>query len=402
MIVKIERSKGYGNITAPPSKSVSHRMLLAGAFSPQSVIKGIAFSKDITATLDCLKALGADIKQDGDTVTIGGLSLKNIHNNAVLNCNESGSTLRFLLPICMASGKSLTLTGSKRLFERPLSIYEDIAASNKIKWDKKENSITVKGSLTSGDYYIPGNISSQFITGLMYTLPFLDGDSTISVVGGYESKSYVNLTITTLKSFGINISEKDNTYYIKGGQCPKSTLLSVEGDYSNAAFLDALNLLGGQVTVSGLNPNSAQGDKIYKKMFVDMQNKKHLFDLSDCPDLAPVMIALATITGGARFTGTSRLKIKESDRGAAMADELLKFGVPISVEKDSITVHPSELKQPKEVLYGHNDHRIVMSLALLCTVTGGEIEGAEAVQKSYPDFFEDLKKIKIGLSINET
>ena len=315
----------------------------------------------------------------------------------MLDCGESGSTLRFMIPLCMLSGAKITLTGSERLFARNLTIYEEIAKQNGILFEKGNNSLLVCGKLQSGDYKVSGNISSQFISGLLFALPLLDGDSSLQIVGEYESEPYVNLTIKSLNDFGIVIEKSNRTYKIKGGQKYISKNMTVEGDYSNAAFLDGFNLLGGDVTVTGLNPTSLQGDKIYREMYEALKNGEKQFDLSQCPDLAPVMFALSAVFGGAHFTGTARLKIKESDRAAAMAQELCKFGIKVDVGENDVTVHGGELMTPSETLCGHNDHRIVMALSLLCTITGGSISEAESVAKSYPDYFKKIKSLGIEI-----
>ena len=295
----------------------------------------------------------------------------------------------------MLSGEKITLTGSNRLFERDLSIYEEIAGQNDIVFKTKENSLTVCGKLKSGDYKIRGNISSQFISGLLFALPLLEGDSSLLIIGEYESEPYVNLTVKTLNDFGVKIQRCGREYKIKGNQryLPKKT--TVEGDYSNAAFLDGFNLLGGNVRVTGLNSSSLQGDKVYVDMYNDLKSGKRRFDLSNCPDLAPVMFALSAVNGGSCFTGTKRLKIKESDRAVAMKQELLKFGIRLDVGENDVTVHSGILKFPTETLCGHNDHRIVMALSLLCSVVGGSISEAESVAKSYPDYFSKIKSLGI-------
>ena len=394
MIVTINKSKASGVVTAPPSKSMAHRALICGALSSGSSVKNIEYSNDILATLDCIKALGTKVEKLGATVTLGGLNPFE-SGEATLDCRESGSTLRFMIPLCMLSGQKITLTGSSRLFERNLTIYEEIALKNNILFKKQENSVVVCGTLKSGEYKIAGNISSQFISGLLFALPLLDGDSTLEIIGEYESEPYVDLTIKALNDFGVEIKKRGRTYKICGGQKYIQKDLNVEGDYSNAAFLDGFNLLGGSVTVTGLNPTSAQGDKVYKTMFDELKALKKEFDLSNCPDLAPVMFALASVYGGAHFTGTKRLKIKESDRAVAMQQELKKFGIAVDVGENDVTVYDGKLKAPDQMLCGHNDHRIVMALSLLCSVTGGSISEAESVAKSYPDYFEKIKTLGI-------
>lgn len=397
MNIIIEKSTAEGTVSAPPSKSMAHRMLICAALGDGATISNLSPSKDIIATAECLKNLGAAIDLDDSVAKIRGIDHNNINNEINLFCDESGSTLRFLLPICLLLGKRITLCGSTRLFERPLSVYEDICKQQNIYYKKAESSVTVCGKLTAGEYSVPGNISSQFISGLLFALPLLPESSKLIVTENFESASYIDLTLSALSAFGIKIERKDNVFYIDGNQKYKSCDVTVEGDYSNAAFLDAFNFIGGNVKISGLNKNSLQGDRVYIDMFKKLADKNNCFDLSDCPDLAPVMFAMAAYSGGAVFTGTARLKIKESNRAQAMAEELLKFGIESTIEENSVIIHKGELKKPSAPVCGHNDHRIVMALSLLCTVTGGVISGAEAVAKSYPDFFEAIGSLGIKL-----
>ena len=394
MIVTIKKSKAKGIIAAPPSKSMAHRALICGALSGGSEIKNIEYSNDILATLDCLSALGTEICKSDNVIKLGQLD-PFIVKSTTLDCRESGSTLRFMIPLCMLSGSKITLKGSQRLFARNLSIYEEIAKQNDITFEKGEDSLTVCGKLKAGDYKVKGNISSQFISGLLLALPLLEHDSTLEIMGEYESEPYVDLTLKSLDDFGINIEKCGRTYKIKGSQKYVSKDMVVEGDYSNAAFLDGFNLLGGEVAVTGLEDTSLQGDRIYKQMYKALKNGEKQFDLSNCPDLAPVMFALSAVFGGAHFTGTKRLKIKESDRAAAMQAELLKFGIKVDVGENDVTVQDGKLQTPIKTLCGHNDHRIVMALSLLCTLTGGSIDEAESVAKSYPDYFEKIKSLGI-------
>ncbi len=405
MIVRITPSTAFGRIKAPPSKSMAHRLLICGALSGESIIGGISYSKDIEATILCLKALGTDISCQNDTVTAGKLDINKNIEKAMLNCNESGSTLRFLIPLCLLFDREITLTGSERLFQRSLAVYEDICKEQGIYFKQNGNSLTLKGKLKAGKYTVRGDISSQFISGLMFALPLLENDSIIEITGGLESGSYLNLTIKALADFGVRITRYDeNTFYIKGNQTYKSRELKVEGDYSNAAFFDALNLTGGNVAVSNLLKTTAQGDRVYKEIFEEIAKGKPTVDISDCPDLGPILIAVSALKSGAIFNGTHRLKIKESDRGLAMAEELSKFGCKVTLKDNEIIVPKCKLHPPKLPLSSHNDHRIAMALSVLCTVFGGEIYGAEAVSKSFPDFFLRLKSLGIlleELNINE-
>ncbi len=400
MTVTIEKSTACGRVNAPPSKSMSHRYLICAGLSQRSEIGGISFSKDIEATLNGLKALGAKIEITADTVTAGGIDFTGNPISTVIDCNESGSTLRFLIPLCLMFGTDITLRGSERLFQRSLYVYEQICLAQGLKFKKESNSITVKGMLSSGIYKVQGDISSQFISGLMFALSQAEGDSRIEIIGNIESAPYLTMTVKALGKFGVRASREDErTIYIKGNQRCKNRVIRVEGDYSNAAFLDAFNLTGGNVAVRGLSKNTAQGDSIYKQHFSALQAGCPVIDLTDCPDLAPVLMAVAALYNGAVFTGIRRLKIKESDRGQAMKEELEKFGCGVKTEENRITVNKCKLKAPNSILYGHNDHRIVMALAVLASATGGTISGAEAVNKSFPDFFEKIAGLGIKLKV---
>lgn len=400
MIAEIKPGKGRGIMKAPPSKSMAHRLLIGGGLAKgESVIEGISSSEDMKATLDCLAAIGAKYSIEGDKVTITGADIRNIPEGAVLKCRESGSTLRFFIPICLLDGKTFTLTGSEKLLSRPLSVYEDIFKKQGIIFEAETDKITVGGKLKSGTYKIKGNISSQFITGLLFVLPLMEEDSLIQLIPPVESCSYINLTIEALAAYGVEVKWQDEkTLYIKGGQSYKPVHTEVEGDYSNAAFFAALNVLGSEIEMTGLNPNSLQGDKVYEKNFALLGKGTPTINIADCPDLGPILFAVASVKGGGVFTGTRRLKIKESDRATAMADELAKFGVAVTVHEDSVVVYPHDFHAPTEVLDGHNDHRIVMSCAVLSTLTGGTIRGAEASRKSLPDFFDRLKAL--GFEVN--
>lgn len=402
MIAKIEKSTAFGRITAPPSKSMAHRYLICGALSSgKSVIGGLEYSKDIEATLGCLSALGADIEINGDSVAIGGIDINKGIRSSRLFCNESGSTLRFLIPLCLIFDRDITLSGSERLFKRSLEVYEKLCFEQGIPFNQGKDFVSLSGKLQSGKYSVRGDVSSQFISGLMFALPLLQEDSIIDITGAIESGSYLGLTVKALADFGVRVSRNDeNTIYIKGAQTYKKREITVEGDYSNSAFFDAFNLLGGNVMVKGLSKTSAQGDRVYKDIFPQLLKGNPTVDISDCPDLGPILMALAAALNGATFTGTRRLKIKESDRGLAMQSELKKFGCRVDVEENRITVHKCNLQKPQIALEGHNDHRIVMALSVLSTLTGGVIYGAQAVEKSLPDFFESLSSLNVKVAIS--
>ncbi|MBR6903074.1 MAG: 3-phosphoshikimate 1-carboxyvinyltransferase [Clostridia bacterium] len=398
MEVYIKPSVAKGKICAPPSKSVSHRALICAALSGESRVDNLIFSDDILATISGLSALGAQIKVGKDNVIISAPVHKT--PTAQIDCNESGSALRFLLPLSLVFCESVEFTGSKRLFERDLSVYEEIARNQSILFSKNQNKIALCGKLKSGNFSIRGDISSQFVSGLMFALPLLEGDSFIEFTTEVESGPYIDLTVKILLSFGVVITPNKNGYLIKGGQKYKGENITIEGDYSNAAFLDALNLLGGDVKVEGLLPDTAQGDRIYKDYFNTIR-QGGVYDVSSCPDLAPVLFTLAAMFSGACFKGTARLKIKESDRAEAMREELSKLGADILVNENEVIIKKSKLYAPKCPLCSHNDHRIAMALSLILSRYGGRLNGAEAVSKSYPSFFRDIKKLGIEVSIND-
>ena len=399
MKIKIEKGVAEGAILAPPSKSYAHRLLISAALADgESVIVGISESEDMSATLDCVKVLGAEYEREGDTVRIKGAGKRITESSGALKaffCRESGSTLRFMIPIAMLSGDTCEFIGTERLISRGIGVYTEIFAEKGIKAVSAKDRFRLTGKLTGGHYRVRADVSSQFISGLLFSLPLADGDSVIELLPPVESKKYIDITVDTIRKFGIAVDVDGNTVKIKGNQKYRPASLTVEGDYSNAAFLDAFNFIGGDVRVGGLNENSLQGDRVYGEYFKALSDGCPTLDISDCPDLGPVLFALAAAKNGARFTGTRRLKIKESDRAAAMAEELRKFGAEVEVDENTVTVKKTELHAPTEILSGHNDHRIVMSMAVLLTLFGGIIDESEAVRKSYPGFFEDLGKLGI-------
>lgn len=401
MKVQILPSLASGTLEVPPSKSDAHRAIICAAIAGNSSeVTNIDFSDDILATIGCLESLGAVIEKSENSITVR-TSVKH-GESAVLECRESGSTLRFLIPLASQLYNSCVFTGSERLFERPLSVYENIFDNSGIVYQKTNNSFYISGKMRPGKFTVPGNISSQFISGLLFALPLLDGDSVIEIIPPFESRDYVYMTLSALNRFGIQINLLNgSTFEIKGNSHYSPASYRVEGDWSNAAFLDAFNYLGGSVNLTGLNENSNQGDKIYRQFFSLMNASYAEINLSDYPDLGPVCMALA-YRNGAEFSGVKRLRLKESDRCAAMAHELVKFGIKTKSDDDTFTVYPSEIQAPNEEIDSHNDHRIVMAMSLLCSVTGGTIDGAQTVSKSFPGFFDCLTKLGIKVNLYET
>ena len=400
MNIKINPSVASGKINAPPSKSCAHRLLICAALADgKSVIENIGTNDDIVATISCLKELGAKIEIYGNKVFVHGIENGNKKEQINLFCNESGSTLRFLIPLSLAFAHQVSFTGSKRLLERPQNVYEELFKERGCYLKKSGNSLLAGGELKNGTYTMRGDVSSQFLTGLLFTLPLLDGDSEIVLKTPLQSAPYIDITIDVLSKFGVKIQKLNNKFYIKGNQKYIPQNLMVEGDWSNSAFLDAFNLIGGKVVVSGMNENSYQGDKVYKEFYKQIQNGTPTLDITDCPDLGPVLIACSALCNGAKLIGTKRLKIKESDRGVAMQTELLKFGVDIIVNEDEIIIPETDIRTPKENLNCHNDHRIAMALAVLCSKVGGTLENAQCVNKSYPEFFDDIKTLGVQYNI---
>lgn len=400
MNATIKPSVASGTINAPPSKSCAHRMLICAALAKgESIINNTGTNQDIRATIFCLRNLGAIIHNGGGRAIVFGIKDDEKKENIDLFCGESGSTLRFLIPLTLAFSKNAAFHASPRLSERPQSVYEELFMEKGCSIKKENNSFLVNGELKSGIYKIRGDVSSQFITGLLFTLPLLDGDSEIVLTTPLQSAPYVDITIDILSKFGIDIEKSEKGFYIKGNQKYLPQNISVEGDWSSAAFLEAFNLIGGNVVLEGMNEESFQGDKVYRKFFDELKNGTPTLDITDCPDLGPVLIACAALCNGATITGTKRLKIKESDRSTAMQTELAKFGVKIIVNEDEIIIPKTEMKAPEEILNCHNDHRIAMSLAIMCSKVGGTLENAHCVNKSYPEFFDDIKTLGINFEV---
>lgn len=399
MKVKILPSKTSGEVSAPPSKSFAHRYLIGSVLScGKCVIKNIADSDDISATLSCIEQLGGSVTKDGNIVTVIPTNEKQIEN-AVFDCKESGSTLRFFIPVVLATGaKNCTFLGSERLLARGIKEYEKLFENSDVTIKSDEKSIEVNGTLSAGNYEISGEVSSQYTTGMLFALSRLSGKSTLKITGNAESRAYVDMTIKVLKDFGADVAEPEKNFFEINGKGRLSPgEFTVEGDWSNAAFLIALSRLVGTISVSGLNENSVQGDRFLSVAFDALDGENAEIDLKDCPDLAPILFSYAAYKNGGKFINTRRLRVKESDRANVMAEELKKFGANVKVYENSVEIEKTQLKPPIVPLCGHNDHRIVMALSVLAAVFGAEIDGAEAVNKSYPDFFRVIKKAGVNV-----
>ncbi len=387
---RIQNSILSGSITAPPSKSVAHRALICAFLAGSGEVKGIEESKDILATKNALEAL---------------------NNGAeVINCCESGSTLRFLIPVAAALGRSVTFTGEGRLPERPIGEYIRLISRHGISLEGERLPLKISGKLESGKYEIAGNISSQYITGLLFALPLFEGDSSIILTTRLESKPYVDMTVKVLGDFGIFIEETADGYFIKGSQTYKNREYTVEGDWSQAAFFLAGGALTGEVSVSGLDMKSAQGDKriveLLRAFGAEVElcgdtvkvKKSELYginiNVSDIPDLVPILAVCAAFAKGKTvITGGERLRLKESDRIKSVVENLKRMGVRAFETADGMIIEGGVPRGAS--LKGCNDHRIVMafSIAALCAEGETTIDDAQSIQKSYPSFFRDYNSL---------
>lgn len=400
MDIKIIPNILSGKVSVPPSKSVAHRMIIAAALTDgTSTISNIFPSVDITATMDCMKALGAKISFSGDTAVIEGI--RSVPDKAVLNCHESGSTLRFLIPVGCALGVNAKFIGSGKLPQRPLTTLLNELPKHGASFVLPNNGenlpLIVNGKLTGGRFYVDGNVSSQFITGLLFALPLLDGDSEIVLTSPLQSKPYVDITIGVLRDFDCEINETESGYFVKGNQRFKPFSGAVEGDFSQAAFFYTANTLGSSIEICGLNENSLQGDKRITEICkcVAVNGRAFELDCSDIPDLVPILSVLGCFCKGkSRITNAARLRIKECDRLAAMEDCLNKIGGKVKSLPDGLEIDGVGLLKGGEVEC-FNDHRIAMSMAIAATRCENPLilRGAECVSKSFPNFFEVYKSL---------
>jgi len=406
-----------GTVSAPPSKSMAHRAVLCSALAKgTSHIENLEFSKDISATLAAAGQLCARVESGPADALVEGLG----HFRPVfgpVDCCESGSTLRFLIPLASLTGQSITFVGRGRLMERPQSVYETLYREQNLHFEQANGQLTVAGSLRSGEYTLAGNVSSQFISGLLFVLPLLAGDSTLHLIPPVESRSYIEMTRAAQAAFGVTSHWLDDTTLcIPGGQQYHPRDYIVEGDYSQAAFLAVLGAVKGGITLTGLAAETLQGDAAILDILrrcgakftrteaglVFEQAPLHGvdIDLADCPDLGPVLMVLGLLCEGTTvIRNAERLRIKESDRIAAMEAELRACGGVLSSEGGTITVQGCKprLHAPEAPLSGHNDHRVVMSLTVLALAADIPlaINEAEAVQKSWPHFFDALKPLGV-------
>ncbi|MCF7923932.1 MAG: 3-phosphoshikimate 1-carboxyvinyltransferase [Candidatus Izimaplasma sp.] len=415
MKVKIHPGFAKGEINVPPSKSMLHRAIISASLANgTSKISNVIFSEDIKATIAAFKQLGVDIKTNKYTLEISRNKSLTYSGKEIINCNESGSTLRFLIPI-LANEKGIRFTGKTTLMTRPLSVYETIFKENNYDFIKKNNTLYLNNEFKAGNYIIPGNISSQFITGLLFALPLKKYDSQIEITGVFESQNYVEMTIDILKKFGIEITKDNNIFYIKGNQEYKATDIIIESDYSQLAFFAVAGVINGDIKINNAKLNSLQPDKAIIKIIKQMNgnitikdgsyhfNKSETkgidIDVSQYPDIAPILSILAGLSNGkTNILNAKRLKIKETNRLEASYDVLKKLGVNVKIGDDSLSI----IGQNKFIgneFNSYNDHRMVMSIAIASLRNNQPItiNNAEAINKSYPTFFEDLHSLGIKI-----
>lgn len=404
-----------GKIKIPSSKSDIHRALICAtlAKNQDSIIYNVDLNDDVKCTIKALKNLGAKIAYKNHIVTVHGFDYQH-KDKLFFDAKESGSTLRFLIPLLSFFASELEIKGTKTLLSRPLSVYQNILKDNMI---IKNNKILITKDFNQDYYQVDGSISSQFISGLLFFLPLIDHDSTIEIQKDFVSRPYVLMTINTLRQFGIDIILNDNIIHIKGNQEYKAVKYSIEGDYSSASYISTLGLFNDYVDCYYLDEDSLQADKEYLNIIEKMNgniilSNKHLIskkstlnnidvDIDNCPDLGPLLIVLMLLNNAnAHLLNTRRLALKESSRGLALKEELNKFSIDIDVHENDIYILGNQtIKTPSKVINSHNDHRILMALVIfaLCSKIEITIDNIECVNKSYPKFFKDL--IKLGAEI---
>lgn len=398
MEIMIEPGRLSGSVTPPPSKSLLHRYILCASLAEgQSLIRGAALSDDINASLSCIEALGARWTLHEDKLKITGISgAFSEHFCTRFNCGESGTTLRFMIPLALALCGGGEFTGRGRLLQRPLEPYYAIFEANGVEHRLEHDLLTICGTLKAGKYRLPGNVSSQFFSGLLFALAACGGQSEILCEGELESASYADMTCAVLRSAGIRAERKNNSFFIQGGRY-SAREWSCEPDWSQAAFWIAANVLGSDIALNGMNPETAQGDRCMTGIASLLSaDGDRTVDMSQCPDLLPPAAIIASLRKGTcRFTGCERLRYKESDRLNAVRDVLAEVGADVEELPDGLII------RGKEELYGgttvdcHGDHRIAMmaTIAALRCTEPVMISGAECVGKSYPEFFQHFRSL---------
>ena len=423
MNIIVHNSKCKGEIVIPPSKSDMHRAIISASLSKgKSVIENVTKSLDIETTINAFKALGASITFSNNTLFIEGIDFNNIEPSEI-DCNESGSTLRFLIPILSVLNKHAKLKGTKKLLSRPLGVYEKIFNDQNLKFNLNEDYLEIEGKIKPNEYIIEGDISSQFVSGLLFSLPLLDKDSIIKVKEPFESESYVNMTLRTLSKFGINIKRVNkNEFYVYGNQEYKACNYKVEADFSQFSFYAVLGALNNDLVCKGLNFDSCQGDKVILDILTHFGVKYEIkndeikiykcselsgsfIDLKDCIDLGPIVMVLSLFSEeSVRIINTRRLLFKESNRVDAIVSNFIKLGANIDVDENEVIIHPALLTAKDDVvLDSFNDHRVMMALVVLSSVLNDYtiISDANCVKKSYVNFYKDMLSVGIEVGLHD-
>lgn len=411
MIVDIHPSTVHGNVTPPPSKSILHRAIISACVAKgTSIIENVVFSEDVLATLGAFKQLGVDILVGENRIEITSSGLPDIDQELEVLCNESGSTIRFLIPL-LSNRNKVYFKGKSSLLKRPFSIYEELYSAQGLDFKATQEGIVTQGRLSPGNYHIRGDVSSQFISGLLFLLPLLTEDSTIEVTGRFESSDYVDITISVLKSFGINIEKSGQTFFIKGNQAYKPAHYIVETDYSQLAFYVVLGIINNSLNICINSENSLQPDRLIIDIVERMggrvvrdNNSINVYpsethglsiDLSQSPDIGPILGILAACSKGTTtLLNAKRLVLKESNRLKTTHDILKQLGADVHMGEDWLKITgPTHFRGG--LFDSYNDHRIAMSLAVAATVALDPITilNADAVRKSYPDFYKDLQSL---------
>ncbi len=390
-----------GEVTPPPSKSMAHRLLLGAALAAgESQVDNVEHSQDIEATLRCMEALGAKAVFSQRCCTVQGIRTSG-HGETlpVFDCGESGSTLRFLIPIALAVVGGGVFVGHGRLMARPQKPYAELFAEKGIRFVQEEDKLTVEGKLQPGEYCLPGNVSSQFFTGLFYALALLDGPSVVRSTTALESRSYLTMSLRVLERFGIDWTEVEpGVFFYDGRSRYTPGKHRVEGDWSAAAFWYEANSMGSRVNILGLDENSPQGDRVVSQ-WVELlaESGSVVVDVRDCPDFVPALSAMAALRAGEKteIVNAARLRIKESDRLAAVTDVLGKMGADITELPEGLVIHGKRELAGGCTISSHNDHRIAMMAAVAASRCRKPVTltGAEAVAKSYPGFWEDYDRL---------
>lgn len=402
MTIKILPSVARGNVTLPASKSEAHRALICAALAQgTSLISAFSVCDDTLATAECLQILGATIEMRGDCCDVTGGIRPGFVAGGMLPCRQSASTLRFLLPLALLSGEPVVFSVDETLAARPLSVFEAFCRENGAVLEKKAGQIIVSGALRPGKYAMPGDVSSQFISGFLFALPLLCQDSDLLISTPLESQGYLSMTIEWLRAFGVSAAFCSNGLHVPGGQSYRPGQIRLSGDESLAANFHALNALGGSLKITNTNPSSTQPDALFPSLAKALSSGCPTISLKDTPDLGPIAMALAALLNGARFTDVRRLRWKESDRIGSMKTELEKTGARIELSENECVVLPPLQKKTACAFDVHGDHRVAMALAVVSTIVGGTIRGAECVAKSAPAFFDLLKQAGVNLREEE-